>query len=747
MNKMKTRKLGVVLFALLLAAMAMVPIVSAQYNMNDINSVDHLTINLENKNVTNVIAYDVTSKANLSSYNIPKPEDLWIPGAVNKFDAVTFDHVSLNDQLKSGKGIVISIGGKDYQAELSRMKFENNTDGVYSYYGTLLGVNNSSILFTTRKNVIFGRITSENDTFWIIPVEPRVRTEISQSPLHIIYSSKDVTNVEFTIDQQPVTKNGVNSPAISQNGVSNLQLTPPDQQVYVDILVVTDSEFFNTPDWLGSASNIINNANLVLERDNINVHLIGHYDASRRNLFSGNTTKTSDPLALFTYLYTPADLDSFSSDIGIYLGGNNRDGGAQGESYGYTAYDPYCRYAWAQMVYDDPFYIGTPHGQAIVSLHEIGHMFDAHHDDAIRPPEKPQYTRAFYYSDSNFPFDHKTVMWHDYSESVSTFEFSSYSSSHCGGSVICHGDITHDNARRIQETRDIVDYYSHRDKIGVYQNGVWYRDFNGTGISPGVTTTFGGGTGYVPILGDWTLEGTTKIGVTNGQSWFLDWNGNGVWDNGIDHVYNFGAPGWTPVVGDWNHDGHSKIGVTNGALWYLDWNGNGAWDGADKTYSFGATGWTPVVGDWNCDGTTEIGVTNGATWYLDWNNNGAWNPGIDKEYIFGNVGWTPVVGHWTESSQLSPIVQTKIGVYKDGMWYLDYTGDGAWNTGDAVYSFGAPGWTPVVGEWNCYETPKIGITNGAQWYLDVDGDGVFTSIDKYFNFGVSGWTPVIGRWS
>ena len=57
-------------------------------------------------------------------------------------------------------------------------------------------------------------------------------------------------------------------------------------------------------------------------------------------------------------------------------------------------------------------------------------------------------------------------------------------------------------------------------------------------------------------------------------------------------------------------------------------------------------GWTPVLGDWNGDGKTETGVTNGQTWYLDHNGDGAWTPVTDNAYSFGSPGWTPVVGKW-----------------------------------------------------------------------------------------------------
>ena len=190
--------LGIIIILLLLSWFGFNSLTGGQNN--------HLNILVENKSVITFIAIDETSKANMSSYNIQNPEELQIPSNINKFDVVTFNHTLLNAYLKSGKGITVSIGEKAYQMELSQTKFENitrlretNDDGIYSYQGTLDGVN-GDFLFTTSKNVIIGDISINGETFWIIPVEPRARTEISMSPLHIIYSSKNVRNVQFKID-------------------------------------------------------------------------------------------------------------------------------------------------------------------------------------------------------------------------------------------------------------------------------------------------------------------------------------------------------------------------------------------------------------------------------------------------------------------------------------------------------------------------------------------------------------------
>ena len=56
---------------------------------------------------------------------------------------------------------------------------------------------------------------------------------------------------------------------------------------------------------------------------------------------------------------------------------------------------------------------------------------------------------------------------------------------------------------------------------------------------------------------------------------------------------------------------------------FNDYNGNGVWEGpaVDTKYIFGLAGDIPVVGDWNGDGRTKIGVFRNGIWYLDFNGN------------------------------------------------------------------------------------------------------------------------------
>jgi len=95
---------------------------------------------------------------------------------------------------------------------------------------------------------------------------------------------------------------------------------------------------------------------------------------------------------------------------------------------------------------------------------------------------------------------------------------------------------------------------------------------------------------------------------------------------------------------------------------------------------------------------------------------------------------------------------TKIGVFRNGTWYLDTNGNGVWyGCGtDTCSGWGQTGDIPVVGDWTGSGTTKIGIfrpSNGT-WYLDTNGNGVWDGCgtDTCSGWGQTGDIPVVGRW-
>jgi hypothetical protein len=108
----------------------------------------------------------------------------------------------------------------------------------------------------------------------------------------------------------------------------------------------------------------------------------------------------------------------------------------------------------------------------------------------------------------------------------------------------------------------------------------------------------------------------------------------------------------------------------------------------------------------------------------------------------------PIVGDWNGSGT------TKVGVYRssNGLFILDYDGDGQLTAADKVCNFGVgaePGDLPVVGDWNGTGTSKVGVfRSGFLWILDTNNNHVIDGGDQIFPFGgIAGDVPIVGDWN
>ena len=399
---------------------------------------------LEFESFTRMVISGVNTKSELGAHGIPEPEELTIPISVKRFDLVTFNVTDLRNQIRNGS-VSLCIKGNSYDFELKRMEFDIRSvdNGIYSYRGTLKGVNDSRIALTVSSRAVIAEVTIGDESIWVKPVEPRKRMKGGKHRLHIVYSSKDT---ELPTRRGKIDNGAVRlSSQTSTEELKGLEVATSGSTTPVELLVATDNKFYeDEDDWELTAQGIINEANNQFNRDDIDLNLsVVDYDESKRHNLSNDPDIKSKPLDTFKKHFPTSYLDSKSADLAIYLGGYDADGNTHGEAWPYQG----GRHAWAQMVKDWYLggwtYDGSPHGRRVTTIHELGHFFGAGHEGG------DGYKQAYdWWSGLNHYY---TVMWSTNQGSKGRYEFSSDD---------YNGDSTHDNARRISETKGVVANYN-----------------------------------------------------------------------------------------------------------------------------------------------------------------------------------------------------------------------------------------------------------------------------------------------
>jgi hypothetical protein len=130
-----------------------------------------------------------------------------------------------------------------------------------------------------------------------------------------------------------------------------------------------------------------------------------------------------------------------------------------------------------------------------------------------------------------------------------------------------------------------------------------------------------------------------------------------------------------------------------------------------------------------------------ATWYLR-NSNTAGAPDIGP-FTYGAPGWTPVVGDWNGDGTVT------VGVVdpKTMTWYLRNENSSGVPDVAAPFQFGLPGWIPVAGDWDGTGSWGIGAFDPSTgtWFLRNEA-GPGGPDAGTFVYGAPGWTPVVGDW-
>ncbi|NMB78280.1 MAG: hypothetical protein GYA23_04220 [Methanomicrobiales archaeon] len=243
-RKMKLQKKSVVLLALLLAAMAMVPMVSAEENFSSSNVIGMKYFS----NIPDNVKSQSSSQFPLSEYSL-----------------ITVDSPEFMKDADCGKTLELTLDGKPYSLHLTPqpsiiaptaklyIKTQEGTKvtdipQIRQYKGSVTGENEKGdAVFTVDKDVILGRISVNNESYFIEQSGIRNSGKI----VHIVYNAKN----EITRTKQP------NTDDIYPMTISHSPISVPDKKQIesvkaplststVTLLAVYDTQFqskFSSP--------------------------------------------------------------------------------------------------------------------------------------------------------------------------------------------------------------------------------------------------------------------------------------------------------------------------------------------------------------------------------------------------------------------------------------------------------------------------------------------------------------------
>jgi len=458
---MNIPKTWVVLLALMLAAMAMVPCVSAVENP----STGLYSQSLDQQR-THDVEFDGIS-GDLQTTILEKSDFQTIPDSIKKYDLINLDAKIMKERLLANQKIPVRLKGTWYFMNLDEETFYPSEEtGVYTFSGYLENcvdgarVAGSEIRLTLDDSGVIGKISPDRITYWNIDLIEPTESSKSLGPIQYVYYSG---NVERKIspmgeDRYMMMPSGDSKPlnelskeeltqylADVQDRQKDLTVPRGESDWYnVNILVVCDNEMYSRySNWVLRAQSVVSDVNAAMSFNDIRIQLVPTYDASKRYDLSNNFDASSS-LQVFRQYVDNAYLNSKSADIAIYLSGNQFSTSI-GATYGFDAGSTFGRHA--VMMFEASTgggYGANPQERANVFAHEVGHIFDADHQTA--PGQAEFYNRATTYIQTGSTLH--TLMY-----SYVTTDPTYYSSDDL------YGDFYHDNARRLRETKAIVAGY------------------------------------------------------------------------------------------------------------------------------------------------------------------------------------------------------------------------------------------------------------------------------------------------
>jgi hypothetical protein len=199
--------------------------------------------------------------------------------------------------------------------------------------------------------------------------------------------------------------------------------------------------------------------------------------------------------------------------------------------------------------------------------------------------------------------------------------------------------------------------------------------------------------------------------------------------------FYFGNPGDMPFMGDWDGDGEASTGLfrqSDGYVYVKNGNSQGA---ADLEFYFGDPGDVPLIGDFDGDGKDSVSIwrPSQARVFIinELGEDGLGLGAANFAFSFGNPGDTPFVGDFNGDG-----IDT-IGLHRQSTGFVYFTNTLATGSADLSFFYGDPGDQILAGDWDGDGDDTVGV------YRPSDGT-VYLNLEN--TNGPADWQGYIGQY-
>lgn len=209
-----------------------------------------------------------------------------------------------------------------------------------------------------------------------------------------------------------------------------------------------------------------------------------------------------------------------------------------------------------------------------------------------------------------------------------------------------------------------------------------------------------------------------------------------------DLIKAFGGSGDLPIAGDWNGDGIGDFGFFRPSTGQFFLRTNILLFAQTIIISFGLNGDLPVAGDWDGDGIDNIGVFRPSTgeWFLSAGPNSNSPQQLDANFFFGQAGDLPIAGDFDGDGT------DGVGVFRPSTGQFFLNNEKQNFVANVTLNFGANGDLPVAGDWNGDSSDGVGVFRPSTGEFFLNNNNISNVADFIFVFGQNGDLPIAGNW-